>query len=141
MFLSTFCYGCLNVVVFVTVRFCASTTCHKPVDPILWRIWQPKLASVGLCHCGTISRRFLMMSGFVSVVCLSAVVSFSHGLDKPGETAHPPPDCEVSPETLEKRQRHRLPFVSVSTLSPRNQGLVFGHRRREESQRGRVHPG
>lgn len=28
------------------------TIWHKPVDPILWQIWQHKLASVGLCHRG-----------------------------------------------------------------------------------------
>lgn len=30
----------------------AITIWHKPVDPILWQIWQHKLASVGLCHRG-----------------------------------------------------------------------------------------
>lgn len=36
----------------VWVSYEVLTTCHKPVDPILWRKRQPKLDSVGFCRCG-----------------------------------------------------------------------------------------
>lgn len=39
----------------VWVSYEILTTCHKPVDPILWRNWQPKLDSVGFCHCGELN--------------------------------------------------------------------------------------
>ncbi len=43
----------------------ALTTCHKPVDPILWRNLQPKLDSVGLCHCGELNALFELATAVV----------------------------------------------------------------------------
>lgn len=47
------------------VSYEALTTCHKPVDPILWRNLQPKLDSVGLCHCGELNALFELATAVV----------------------------------------------------------------------------
>lgn len=50
----------------------STTIWHKPVDPILWQIWQHKLASVGLCHSGAIvvlHYAFLLLLAFTCLCC------------------------------------------------------------------------
>lgn len=47
------------------VSYEALTNCHKPVDPILWRNLQPKLDSVGLCHCGELNALFELATAVV----------------------------------------------------------------------------